>query len=334
MSMMLSLEQDVASLVRHGGMTTSEGLSVMRSLVDAVSRLTKPEREARLHRLIGEADRIYGEALKVARTDGGPRAVAATVTMFSGGNDSTVLAHLFRNRSTHVGMANTGIGIEQTRQYVRDTSASWGLPVVEKHPPPSETYEKLVLGECRARTGPRQGTRLYAGGFPGPGAHPKIFQKLKERAFDQIRNELVSNPYWERVVFLAGRRATESARRNRLAFQSAVQRKGSIVWAAPLVSWTSMDMNTYRLVFPDVPRNEVADLLEQSGECLCGCFAHQHELREIRDWFPDVAAYIDELQDRVRKANPPGVQVNPRAATWGWAWAKDLPAEACECRSA
>jgi len=245
-----------------------------------------------------------------------------------------VLTHLFRDRATHVGMANTGIGIEDTRRYVRDTAALWGLRVIEKHPHPNETYERLVLGECVARTGPKRGTRLYAGGFPGPGAHTKVFQKIKGRAFEAIKNELVSDPYRQRVVFLGGRRAVESDRRNKLAFSGAVERKKSIVWAAPLINWTSLDMNTYRLVHPDVPRNLVSDLLEMSGECLCACFAQKGELDLIREWYPDVAAYLDDLQRRVREANPPGVQKNPRAATWGWAWAKRLPADACECRAA
>lgn len=203
--------------------------------------------------------------------------------------------------------------------------------MIEKGPPPGSTYRDLVRGRCVARTGPTAGTRIYAGGFPGPGAHPLLFQRLKGRAFEQIRNDLVANPWRERVVFLAGLRATESDRRNRLAFQAPIERTTSIVWCSPLIDWTTLDLNTYRLTHPGVPVNEVSDLIHMSGDCLCGCYAEQNELQMIGDWFPDVRAEIEALKAEVREANPR--VTNPRTATWGWAWAKRrLPG--CECRSA
>ena len=66
--------------------------------------------------------------------------------------------------------------------------------------------------------------------------------------------------------------------------------------------WTKLDMNTYRLMFKDVPVNEVSDLIHMSGECLCGAFAKPDELEEIRQWFPDTAAEIDSLQAEVEAA--------------------------------
>lgn len=334
MTSILQLERDVRALTTDpDAVDGPEGRELLRKLTDTVSRLTRPEREARVYRLREHAWDRLEQARRFAETDGGVRRVAATVAMFSGGNDSTVLAHMFRERVTHVGVANTGIGIEQTRQYVRDCSASWGLPVLEKSPPEGSTFRDMVLGLAVAKTGPNAGTRIYPGGFPGPGAHSLMFQRLKERAFEQIRNELVTNPYRERVVFLAGRRATESARRNRLAFKAPIERKKSIVWCAPLIDWTAMDLNAYRLAFPDTPVNQVSQMIHMSGECLCGCFAEENELGDIGLWYPAVRAEIEALEAEVRLANPPGVQRNPRAATWGWGWAKRMPA-GCECRSA
>lgn len=334
--MIEQLERDVAALTTDpDAVDEARGRELLRELVDTVSRLTRDERAARVERLVeGSLARL--EAAKLfAETDvtRGSRRVAAVVTMFSGGNDSTVLAHLFREHVTHVGMANTGIGIEQTREYVRACAAQWNLPVVEKCPPEGSTYRDLVLGQCVAKTGPNAGTRVYPGGFPGPGAHGMMFQRLKERAFEQIKNELVADPYRERVIFLAGRRATESERRNRLAFRAPIERRKSIVWCAPLITWTTLDLNTYRLTRPGVPVNEVSNLVHMSGECLCGCFAEENELGMLGDWYPGTREEIEKLEAEVREVNPPGVIANPRSATWGWGWAKRKPL-GCECRTA
>lgn len=252
-----------------------------------------------LPQLIAESMAIYRQAYRIA-TDG--RSLTAVVVLVSGGNDSTILAHIFRDIATHAAHANTGIGIEQTRQYVRDTCAHWGLPVIEKH---GELYRDLVLER----------------GFPGPAMHWKMYQRLKERALRDVRRELITNPRRERVIFLAGRRADESQRRMRLADDAPVSRDGSVVWCSPLIKWSALDLNAYRRANPDIPRNEVADLLHMSGECLCGAFAHPGELDEIADWFPEVAAEIRALEEEVAALGT----VDPERCRWGWGAYRERP---------
>lgn len=271
---------------------------------------------------VAKAHALVDEAIEREVTEAG-RELAGIVILFSGGNDSTTLAHMFRERATHAGHANTGIGIEQTRMFVRQTCASWGLSLLEHEPRPGETYEDLVLGRCVARTGPNKGTLRWPGGFPGPGAHFMMFQLLKERAIETMRNELVVNPRRRRVVFLAGRRADESQRRSALISKDPIERRGSAVYVSPLVDWTKLDLNMYRRVHPDVPHNEVSDLLHMSGECLCGAFAHEGELAEIDDWFPGTAAYIRDLGRRALEAGMP-----EEKCTWGWGWNKEKASKA------
>jgi hypothetical protein len=81
-----------------------------------------------------------------------------------------------------------------------------------------------------------------------------------------------------------------------------MEKDGSAIWASPIAMWTKLDMNTYRLMCGDVPVNPVSEKLHMSGECLCGSFAKPNELDEIRMWFPDVAAEIDQLEAEVRAA--------------------------------
>lgn len=277
----------------------------------------------RLAALIADAHGVLDEAIGREILEAG-RAVAGIVILFSGGNDSTTLAHLFRDRATHAAHANTGIGIEATRQYVRDTCAAWELPLLEHHPRPGETYRDLVLGRVRAKN-PRSRTdgKPYPGGFPGPAMHYFVYQRLKERALEQVRRDLVENPYQQRVIFLAGRRADESERRSGLAAKGPIERRGSTVWVSPLLNWTKADLNAYRRLNPDVPANEVSDALHMSGECLCGAFAHEGELDEIGFFFPAVAAEIRALEAEVLAS---GVAA-PEQCKWGWGAGKEKPSK-------
>lgn len=259
-----------------------------------VQALGPDARRRRVQELLVESHALLDQAIAEHVTGAGKELVAVCL-LYSGGNDSTTLGHIFKSRADYAVHANTTIGIEQTRQFVRDTCSAWGLPLLEYVPPPGSTYRELVLDQ----------------GFPGPAMHYKMYQRLKERCLVQARRHLVTNGRKQRVVFLAGRRRTESARRANVPEMS---RQGSIVWCSPLVNWTKTDMNTYREMAGDVPRNEVSDLIHMSGECLCGAFAKAGELEEIGLWFPEVAEHIRSLE---REVTATGLFPEKRCR-WGW----------------
>lgn len=259
-----------------------------------VAGMTRPRREERVTALIAESRAILANAI-TEHVTADDKILAGIVILFSGGNDSTTLAHMFRSTATHAAHANTTIGIEKTREFVRDTCAVWHLPLLEFQPPrETDHYRALVLDQ----------------GFPGPAHHFKMYQRLKERALEQVRRELVTKRS-ERVVFVAGRRRTESARR---ASVVESERRGSTVWVSPLVNWTKADLNTYRLMFRDVPRNEASDLIHMSGECLCGSFAAPNEREEITYWFPSAFDQIADLEALI--AGRPDIADHRK--TWGW----------------
>lgn len=224
------------------------------------------------------------------------RSVVGTAVLYSGGNDSTTLAHMFRDTATCAIHANTTIGIERTREFVRETCAAWGLRLIEKTAPVS--FRELVMEQ----------------GFPGPAHHWKMYQRLKERPLRMARKELITDGRRERVIFIAGRRRNESERRSDVPEVEYNTGAGnSVVWVSPLVYWTKLDLNTYREIHPDVPRNPVSDILHMSGECLCGAFAKPGELDEIRMWFPDVA---DEIQSLEKEVTDSG-EMDPARCRWG-----------------
>lgn len=258
-----------------------------------VANLSRTEREHRVTLLTEESHKILDYAIDNYITDHG-KTVAGIVGLFSGGNDSTVLCHLMLPRITHLAHANTTIGIEQTRQFVRDTAQTWGKPLLEFKPPKqTDHYAELVRHQ----------------GFPGPGHHFKMYQRLKERSLRHVRKQLVTDRS-QRVIFLAGRRRAESKRRAQIPM---FEREGSVVWASPMVHWTKPDLNTYRLMH-HVPVNEVSELLHMSGECLCGAFAHAGELDEIAMWFPDVADEIRALEAEIADR----ADIPEKRKTWGW----------------
>lgn len=249
-----------------------------------VARLTRTQREERVQLLIARAHEILEESI---RRYGRGRRLTCVSVLFSGGNDSTTVAHLFRGVATHAIHANTGIGIEQTRQYVRDVCREWDLPLIEKHPPVGSSYDEFVLEH----------------GFPGPGLHYRMYQRLKERCLDAARYDLgIVRRRTIFGVYIAGRRRDESERRTMPGQVPLYEPDGSVVWASPIAEWTKLDLSTYRLMEAragrPVPRNETSDLIHMSGECLCGAFAKKGELEEIEFWpqFAPAAAHIRRLE--------------------------------------
>lgn len=260
-----------------------------------VARMTMTQRRMRVQALMAQSRDFLSAAIEEHVTNDG-RMVAATVVLFSGGNDSTTLAHLFRKDVDYAAHANTTIGIEKTREFVRNVCEEWGLPLLERTAPrEKDQYRAQVLRD----------------GFPGPAWHARMFTRLKERALEQVRRELVANPYRERVVFIAGRRRTESQRRANVPLS---ERRGSVVWVSPLINWTKLDLNTYRLMAGDVPVNEVSDLIHMSGECLCGSFAAPGEREEISRWFPEVFEVVSELEALIADRD----DIPEHRKTWGW----------------
>lgn len=256
-------------------------------------------RVARVRGLIEGSFEILAEAIETYVED---REIVATCALYSGGNDSTTMTHLFKDYSDYAVHINTGIGIEQTRDFVRQTCDEWGLPLIERQPPAGSTYRELVLEQ----------------GFPGPAMHFKMYQRLKERGLMQVRREFVKVPRKQRIIFLAGRRRDESKRRQNVP---DINKQGSIIWVSPMVHWTKQDLNTYRQMFPEVPQNPVSAVLHMSGECLCGAFAKPGELNEISFWYPNVAQEIWDLEKDVQAAG------HTTKGTWGWGAYRQKPSK-------
>jgi len=210
----------------------------------------------------------------------------AIFLMFSGGHDSLTATHLgaawaekhgYPFKVAHI---NTGIGVEQTREFVRETCREQNWPLVEMTPDrETSQYEYIV--------------RRW--GFPGPPGHGVMYRRLKERQVLRLVRD-VKRERSDRVMLITGMRRDESTRR--MGHSEFQKRVGAQVWSAPLEHWSKADCQDY-IAEHGLRRNEVVDLLHMSGECLCGAYARPEEMHELEMWFPIEAGRIHELERMV-----------------------------------
>lgn len=214
---------------------------------------------------------------------------------FSGGNDSRAVVHWMMNnvpgcRPFHI---NTGIGVEATRVYVRETCKAQGWPLTEIRAKEDcgQDYDENVLKH----------------GFPGPDGHRYMYTLLKERAvYELVKRAKVGHKRNARVLIAAGARFDESIRRMGYG-GSEVRKIRAQVWANPIYWWSKAERDAYNAA-SGLPENPIAKALGMSGECGCGAFAHPGELERWRAVDPSFGERIDRLQQRVLE----------RGFTWNW----------------
>lgn len=216
----------------------------------------------------------------------------ASFLLISGGNDSMVVLDVCEEFADEIVHINTGIGVPETTEFVRQVVADRGRKLTELHPP--IPYETLVLDP------------KYWGGFPGPAAHNFTYQRLKERPLRKLLADH-RDKRGERFMLLTGVRNAESARR--MGYGDPIDRRGGQVWVNPLLRWSDALMAEYRAT-RNLPVNEVTKHLHMSGECLCGAFAKPGELDMIGFFYPEVAVRIRDIEAKAEAAGLP-------ACKWG-----------------
>ena len=242
-----------------------------------------PARTARALSLIDEAIRRFSTA---------GREVRYVFAAFSGGHDSLAAASIAARHPLFKGVLhlNTGIGIEETRIFVRDTCRRLGWPLVEVRAREDcgQDYEQLVV----------------AHGFPGPAHHYKMWQRLKERGIRFFFKHHVPQPH--RAILVSGRRSDESEAR--MLKVDLFDRDRRRVFVSAIHDWSGIDVTEYIEWHSGLTRNPVVDLLHRSGECQCGAYARPGELAELGAFFPRTAAHIRSIETKVRAAGH----------EWGW----------------
>jgi 3'-phosphoadenosine 5'-phosphosulfate sulfotransferase (PAPS reductase)/FAD synthetase len=248
----------------------------------------------------------------------------ATVCLFSGGNDSTVLAHRCRDHYDRLVFIDTGTAVPGVREFV-ESFAEWvgkPLSVYES----GDMFRRMVLGLSEVRRGPNWRPL----GFPGPAQHGRAYNMLKERQLEALRRDLkAGHSRWARVLYLTGVRRAESQRRSS---RPTIARKGGMVFANPLIDWTGHDMRAYRAEHA-LPESDVAALIHRSGECNCGAFAEPGEREMLRSLWPEwFDATIANLEREAAARGIPACRWGERPLSIGAAEEVGALCSSCEWR--
>ncbi len=237
----------------------------------------------------------------IARIKSEQRPVA-TVCLFSGGNDSMVLAHRCAEHYHQLAFIDTGTALPGVRAFVEDAAAAMGKPLIILDS--GDAYRRLVLGLHKKN--PLPGWRPY--GFPGPAGHNRAYNEIKERQLRALRAQLQQgHRRGARVLMLSGIRRGESQRRRS---RPEVSFHGSIVFGNPLIDWTDAQMRDYRTEH-GLPQSDVAALIHKSGECCCGAFSAPGEREMLASLWPEwFERTIGSLE---REAESRGI----RSCRWG-----------------
>ena len=239
--------------------------------------------------VIAEAEERYGPFV-------------ARVCLFSGGNDSLATAHRCRDFYDELVWVNTGTAVPGVAEFCAEAADWLGKPLRVYNAPEGE-YRRIVVGGLDAKGNEKQPL-----GFPGPMQHTRCYVNLKERAIEaMVREKKEGHPRTARVLALTGIRRAESQRRRQ---REEITKRGSLVFANPLIDWTGGDLHRYRREH-DFIESDVAALLHRSGECNCGAYATPGEREMLRSLFP--AWFEETIAPLEREAQEMGLP----CAVWG-----------------
>ncbi len=199
--------------------------------------------------------------------------------LVSGGHDSTVVAWRCQEHYTGLAFIDTGTAVPGVRDFVHEFALWLGKPLTVLETP-ADVYRRIVLGGVN----PKTGTVKRPLGFPGPAQHTRCYVELKERQIERlVRESKDGHDRRARVLAITGIRRAESQRRRR---REPITRRGSLVFANPLIDWTNADMRAARIE-NSIPESDVSALLHRSGECNCGAFAAPGEREELQQLWPE-----------------------------------------------
>lgn len=245
--------------------------------------------------LLKESREIYDEAVRDLKP-------THTVVMFSGGDDSLTTLAVAKALGIKIDFiihGNTGTGLPETTEFVRDIAKKSGVPYVEASAGPS--YEKYVTTK----------------GFFGQGktAHEYSYHVLKATHFrTAISRNIRQRKRGIRVICLSGIRWEESENRAELykdgTYNIDPGAKGNI-WLRPIQHWTKKQCLSF-LEDEKIERSPVSKCLGRSGECMCGTMQNNAARMEAAKFSPDWGKWLDGLEKKVVRQFP-------------WRWGESVP---------
>ena len=224
--------------------------------------------------------------------------------LFSGGKDSVSVAHyISANYPEHfkgVVFTNTGIASPITRKFVISYCKEMGWPLFMTWPP-NKSYYEIVMKH----------------GFPGPGSHRIVMGYLKYHSWYYFLRGMRDTS-----AFISGVRKKESHIRNKKRFytRTPIDIDDGIVFCKPFLYKNGSQLMEY-FITNGLKKSPAYEWYNKSGECWCGCFYNDWELKMIEKQDPFLYGIIQWLESQVRLHGTATAKLNPN---WGRSVGADL----------
>lgn len=216
--------------------------------------------------------------------------------LLSGGKDSICIAHyISKNYPKYfkgVVFTNTGIASPITRKFVLEycKEMKWKLYFTWAR----KSYYDIVMEY----------------GFPGPGSHRIIMGYLKFQSWYYFIRSVKKTS-----AFISGVRKKESWVRDKKRFytKKPIDINAGITFCKPFLYKNGTQLSKY-FITNGLKKTPAYEYFDKSGECWCGCFYNEWELKMLEKYDPFVFDSIKWLESQVQLK---GTKTAKKFPHWG-----------------
>lgn len=224
---------------------------------------------------------IVDEAIKKHNLD-------SLYVLYSGGKDSVCVLHFiaenYPKQFKGAVFTNVGLGAQETRKFVIRYCKKMGWPLFMTWPKEKENFYNTTMKF----------------GFAGPAVHPKFMAYLKGHSwYIFLRGWLRTG---QKAAFISGVRKKESKARQYVRQYTRqpinIDTTGHI-FIKPFHYKNGVDLWNYYNEF-NLEKTSVYAWLNRSGECYCGAFLAEWELKMIEKYDPFAFKAIKWLEKEIQ----------------------------------
>lgn len=216
--------------------------------------------------------------------------------LYSGGKDSACVAHYiatnYPKNFKGVVFTNTGIASQMTRQFVLEYCKEMGWPLFFTWA--RKPYFDIIMEK----------------GFPNAGAHKVIMGYLKFQSWYYFLRSVKKN-----ACFISGVRKKESWARNKIRFytKKPIDINATLTFAKPFLYKNGTQLVEY-FIKNGLKKTKAYDFFDKSGECWCGCFYNDWELKMIEKHDP---LLFDTIKWYEKQIQLRGTKMAKKFPHWG-----------------
>ena len=230
--------------------------------------------------------------------------------LYSGGQDSgSVANYCIKNYPEYVEkliFTCTGIGSPVTREFVINyaNEQGWELHLTYAR----KSYYDIIIEH----------------GFPGPGSHRIIMGYLKFQSWYYYYKDFMKG---RNACFISGVRKKESMVRDKKRFytRTPIDINAGMIFCRPFLYKNGTQLQEY-FIKEGLKKSPAYDYFGKSGECWCGCFYNEWELKMLEKHDPFVFNTIRWYEKQIRLHGTKEAKRNPY-------WGRSVGADVSEMQS-